>query len=106
VLRDGEASGLLSKGLKPADSKGDILATSVICAPIRQDKRVVGLIHIYSTQDNRIPDPDDLEFTLAVADNVALALKNLQRQQELAENLHQTRTKSSSSASSLARKSR
>jgi Nif-specific regulatory protein len=38
-----------------------------------------------------MPDADDLEFTLAVADNVALALKNLQRQQELAENLNQTR---------------
>ena len=40
------------------------------------------------TSANRIPD--DLEFTLAVADNVALALKNLGRQQELTENLTQT----------------
>ena len=31
------------------------------------------LIHLYSTVDDRQPDPDDLEFTLAVADNVALA---------------------------------
>ncbi|MCA9265326.1 MAG: sigma-54-dependent Fis family transcriptional regulator, partial [Planctomycetales bacterium] len=60
------------------------------CAPIRLDSKVIGLIHLYSTDDNRRPDPDDLEFTLAVADNVALALKNLGRQQELAENLTQT----------------
>src|SRR5207247_10961240 len=32
------------------------------------------------------------EFTLAVADNVALAIRNLARQQELAENLNQTRS--------------
>ena len=95
VLRDGEA--VLARNIEGdsslggRDSKGDILATSVICAPIRQDKKVIGLIHTYSTQDTRVPDPDDLEFTLAVADNVALALRNLQKQQELAENLHETR---------------
>jgi Nif-specific regulatory protein len=94
VLRDGEA--VLARNIEGdsslggRDSKGDILATSVICAPIRQDKKVIGLIHTYSTQASRIPDPDDLEFTLAVADNVALALRNLHRQQELAENLSQT----------------
>jgi len=74
------------------DSKGEIHSTSVICAPIRQDRKVVGLIHTYSTQTNRVADPDDLEFTLAVADNVALALKNLARQQELSENLSQTQS--------------
>ena len=38
-----------------------------------------------------MPDPDDLEFTLAVADTVAVALQNLHRRQELAENLTQIR---------------
>jgi transcriptional regulator with GAF, ATPase, and Fis domain len=96
VLREGEA--VLARNVEgdstlgSRDSKGEILATSVICAPIRQDKRVVGLIHLYSTDSHRAPDPDDLEFTLAVADNVALALKNLGRQQELVENLSQTKS--------------
>ena len=58
--------------------------------PIRQDERVIGLVHLYSTDAERMLDPDDLEFTLAVADNLALALKNLDRQQELAENLSQS----------------
>ena len=95
VLREGEA--VLARNVEDdsmlggRDSKGDIHATSIMCAPIRQDKRVVGLIHLYSTSTDRVPDPDDLEFTLAVADNVALALKNLNRQQELAENLTQTK---------------
>ena len=71
------------------DSKGDILAASVICAPIRRDGLVLGVIHLYSTDVDRSLDPDDLEFTLAVADTVAVALENLSRRQELAENLDQ-----------------
>lgn len=94
VLREGEA--VLARNvsddskLGSRDSQGEIHSTSVICAPIRHEKNVVGLIHLYSTVEDRMPDPDDLEFTLAVAENVALALKNLHRQQELAENLSQT----------------
>lgn len=94
VLREGEA--VLARNVEDdstlggRDSQGEIHATSVICAPIRRDSEVVGLIHLYSTSDERRPDPDDLEFTLAVADNVALALKNLFQQQELTENLTQT----------------
>jgi Nif-specific regulatory protein len=96
VLRDGEA--VLARNIEDdstlgsRDSKGEIHSTSVLCAPIRQERVIVGLIHLYTTSTGRIPDPDDLEFTLAVADNVALALKNLARQQELAENLSNTQS--------------
>ena len=96
VLREREA--VLARNVQDdstlgtRDSKGQIESTSVIGAPIRQDGKVVGLIHVYSTRANRTLDPDDLEFTLAVADNVALAMKNLGRQLELAENLSQTQS--------------
>ncbi|MFO0903047.1 MAG: sigma 54-interacting transcriptional regulator [Pirellulales bacterium] len=95
VLREGEA--MLARNVEDdrnlgvADSKGEIQSTGVLCAPIRQDGKVIGLIHLYSTASERTPDPEDLEFTLAVADNVALALKNISRQLELAERLSQTR---------------
>lgn len=94
VLRDGEA--VLARNIEGdsqlanRDSKGEFHATSVICAPIRLETRVLGLIHLYSTDEKRVPGPDDLEFALAVADIVALALKNLRKQQELAENLSHT----------------
>ncbi len=52
---------------------------------------MLGLLHLYSTNPERVPDPDDLEFTLAVADTVAVALDNLGRREELAENLNQIR---------------
>ncbi len=95
VLREGEA--VLARNvmddstLGSRDSKGEIHATSVLCAPIRLGTKVFGLVHLYSTDPARIPDPDDLEFALAVADTVAVALENLSRRQELAENLSQIR---------------
>jgi transcriptional regulator with GAF, ATPase, and Fis domain/pSer/pThr/pTyr-binding forkhead associated (FHA) protein len=95
VLREGEA--VLARNvmgdstLNLRDSQGQIHATSVICAPIRRGKMVFGLIHLYSTATLRVPDPEDLEFTLAVADTVAVALGNLTRRLELAENLNQIR---------------
>jgi Nif-specific regulatory protein len=91
VLSDGEA--VLARNIEgdstlgSRDSKGEILATSVICAPIRRDARVIGLIHMYSTGSERLLDPEDLEFTLAVADNVARALIKLEERQQLADNL-------------------
>ena len=92
VIREGEA--VLARNVEgdstlgSRDSQGEIHATSVLCAPIRKDGRVVGLVHLYSTLPELVPDPDDLEFSLAIAENVALALKTLERQQELAENLN------------------
>ena len=94
VMREGEA--VLARNVEgdsrlgSRDSQGEIHATSVLCSPIRQNGRVVGLIHLYSTRSEIVPDPDDLEFSLAVADNVALALKTLGRQQDLADNLNVT----------------
>ncbi len=91
VLR--ESQGVLARNimddsqLGARDSSGDILATSVLCAPIRGDGDVLGIIHLYSTDSAHALDPDDLEVTIAVADTVAVALKNLARRDALAENL-------------------
>lgn len=96
VMRESEAvmarNVMGDSALGNRDSQGEILATSVICAPIRRGRKMYGLIHLYSTSVELTPEPDDLEFTLAVADTVAVALENLNRRQELAENLTQVRT--------------
>ena len=95
VMREGEAvlarNVLGDSALGSRDSKGIIHTTSVICAPIRQGDQVLGLIHLYSTNELQEPLPEDLEFTLAVADTVAVAISNLNRRAELAENLTQVR---------------
>jgi len=96
VMREGEAvlarNVLGDSTLGTRDSQGEIYSTSVLCAPIRRGRTVLGLIHLYSTDPERVPDPDDLEFTLAVADTMAVALTNLARQEELNESLTQIRT--------------
>ena len=95
VMREGEAvlarNIMGDSSLGSRDSKGVIHATSVICAPVRHGTKVMGLIHLYSSNEERVPDPDDLEFTLAVADTVAVAIANLNRRSELAEHLTQVR---------------
>ena len=54
VMRDGQA--VLARNvmddsqLGSRDSKGEILATSVICAPIRRSGKLLGVIHLYSTE--------------------------------------------------------
>jgi len=96
VLRDGQAvmarNVMDDSDLGNRDSRGEILATSVICAPIRMAGNVYGIVHLYTTETDRTTDPEDLEFTLAVADTVGVALEKLDKRQELAENLNQIRT--------------
>jgi len=96
VLRDGQAvmarNVMDDSQLGNRDSYGEILATSVICAPVRVEGQVLGLVHLYSTDVEHSTDPEDLEFTLAVADTVGVALENLNQRQVLAENLNLMRT--------------
>ncbi len=95
VLRNGEA--VLARDVQDdsalglRDSTGKIHATSVICAPIRMNARTIGLIHLYSTNPSVVLDPDDLEFTLAVAETVGLALRTRYREQKLVDDLSRTR---------------
>ena len=96
VLRDGQAvmarNVMDDSNLGNRDSRGEILATSVICAPVRMTGQIHGLVHLYTTDADLTTDPEDLEFTLAVADTLGVALENLKKRQELAENLNQAQT--------------
>lgn len=73
------------------DSLGQIHAKSVICAPVRLGQVIFGLVHLYTTNPKEPLEPDDLEFTLAVADQFAVAMENLRRQETLADGLAQAR---------------
>ncbi|HCK41324.1 MAG TPA: sigma-54-dependent Fis family transcriptional regulator, partial [Planctomycetaceae bacterium] len=96
VLNDGQAvmarNVMDDSNLGNRDSRGEILATSVICAPVRMGGHIHGLVHLYTTDAEVTTDPEDLEFTLAVADTVGVALENLKKRQELAEDLNQVQT--------------
>ena len=77
--------------LSESKSLRDIMAASVICAPIRKDKKVYGLIHMYSSNVDNPLDADDLDFTLAVADQMAVALTNLKLRDNLETDLSKTK---------------
>ncbi len=95
VLRDREAvlanDVATDKHLANRDSLGEISARSVICAPIRVDERIYGVIHLYSTNVDHRLDPEDLEFTLAVADQMALALEQIRQRDQLSVGLERVK---------------
>ncbi len=69
--------------LKNRDSITDLRATSLICAPVSADGRVLGLLHLYSTGERGRLSPDDLEFTLAAARQLGVVWQSLLRQSGL-----------------------
>ena len=64
-------------------SVGHRFATSLICAPIKHDTHVYGLIHLYGSSAVRGLDAEDLEFALAVANQLALAVESVRKQDRL-----------------------
>jgi Nif-specific regulatory protein len=101
VLAEGEAvlarnmlhdTGLPGDGAAPSGD-GGVAPTEcgVLCAPVRRGEHVFGLLHLYSTRPERGPDPEDLEFALAVAETLAVALENFGQRRQLADDLDQVR---------------
>jgi len=64
---------------------------NALVAPIRHQSSILGMLHLYTTADDRCLDESDLEYALAIADTVGVALAHINRQQELATNLTQIR---------------
>ena len=64
---------------------------NTLVAPIRYQSGILGMIHLYTTADDHCLDENDLEYSLAVADTVGVALAHINRQKELATNLTQAR---------------
>ncbi|MCA9116621.1 MAG: sigma 54-interacting transcriptional regulator [Planctomycetaceae bacterium] len=87
--------------LASRDSLGEIHARSVICAPIREGEQVRGLIHLYSTNPDNPLDSEDLEFTLAVADQLAMSLASLRERESLQVGLARVRTENQTLRSQL-----
>ncbi|MHB8902553.1 MAG: sigma 54-interacting transcriptional regulator [Thermoguttaceae bacterium] len=91
VLRDG--GGVLARDISGGanatefGSLRDISATSVICAPIRYEGQVLGVLHVYSRQANRQLSADALELALAVGDHLGTILRTLSQRESLAASL-------------------
>jgi transcriptional regulator with GAF, ATPase, and Fis domain len=57
--------------LSQRDSIEQLKAESAVCAPIRVQDRVLGVIHLYATEITNPLTVEHLEFTLAVSDQMA-----------------------------------
>ncbi len=84
------------------DSLGQIHAQSVICAPLIARDVTFGVIHLYSTDRENLLEAHDLEFSLAVADQLAVALDGLQDRESLVKGLAQVQGENESLRSQLA----
>jgi len=78
--------------LAARESLDEIQATSVICAPLRMERQLLGVVHLYATETNSPLVADDLEFTLAVADQLALVMSTVQNNEKLSRGLASARS--------------
>jgi Nif-specific regulatory protein len=69
--------------LRNRESLADMGATSLICAPVIFDQKVLALIHLYCTELSRTLNGENLEFTLALAEHLGGALRRMRRQKSL-----------------------
>jgi Nif-specific regulatory protein len=73
----------LERHLKDRDSVAELRIASLICAPVLFEDQVLGLVHLYRTSQHTPLNPDDLEFTLAVARQLGTVWHRLRKQATL-----------------------
>jgi Nif-specific regulatory protein len=73
----------LDHHLKNRDSIAELKVASLICAPVLFEDQVLGLLHLYRTSQHAPLNPDDLEFTLAVARQLGTVWHKLRKQATL-----------------------
>ncbi len=70
----------------------ELSARSAICAPIRNQEDVLGVIHLYTTDVAHPLDAEQLEFTLALADHFAAHLGAMRERMELERTVSRAQT--------------
>jgi hypothetical protein len=96
ALAVGQRQAVLARNFQPDNRMGDSLELpplaeaqaavplgSVLCAPVRWQDRVLGLLHLYTSPDQPKLEPRHSELALAAADTLALALGNMRRRRRL-----------------------
>jgi len=79
ILTRDQGSGIRGQ---TADGKNDV-CTNTLVAPVRHEENILGLLHLYNESPEQAFTPEDLEYTLAVADTLGAALSHLTREKEL-----------------------
>ncbi len=73
------------------DSLQELAAESAICAPIRHGNQLYGVVHIYCVNAENPMTQSDLEFVLAVADQMGDHLHTLLEKEQLAVGLQKSK---------------
>ncbi len=69
--------------LRVRESLTDLQVSSLICTPIMFREQLFGLIHLYCLDPENRLDSDDLDLSLAVANQMAMVLFQMRRRQKL-----------------------
>lgn len=87
-----------SKRKKPQPTERHFASSgnNTLAAPIRFQNGILGLLHLYTVVESKHLDEADLEYTLAVADTVGVALAHVNKQKELSANLTQVKKENTS----------
>jgi len=64
-----------------------IVPSHTLVAPVRFQDKILGLLHLYGESPDKSFLPEDLEYTLAVADTLGAALSHMTRERELISHL-------------------
>lgn len=75
--------------LSQRKSLQDLAVTSAICAPIRYEGKLLGVLHLYGSDSKRPLDSLHLDFTLAVADQLGAVLPTIRRHEAVVHRLEQ-----------------
>ena len=79
----------------------DLGLRSILCAPIKDDDEILGVIYVDHNQVARNFTREDLNFLVAIADKVAIPLKNSKRLRETEDRLALAEARLKSQASQL-----
>ena len=86
-VSDSEAS---VSGSAVLSESAKVEVNNTLVAPIRFQGGILGMLHLYTSADGQFLEESDLEYALAIADTVGVALAGINRRKELATNLTQT----------------
>jgi transcriptional regulator with GAF, ATPase, and Fis domain len=94
VLADGQA--VLARNVMNDTSLGDIQSSqasstiSVLCSPIHVGSRIIGLLHIYTREDEPMLTPQSLELALSASQLLGIAYEHLGRERVIQDKLAAT----------------
>ncbi len=77
--------------LSLARESGQREAESILCAPLRDGEKIIGMLHIYSSGDERSLTDRDLELAVGVADNLSIAVLRQRASEQVSRSLVKTR---------------